>query len=452
MNKYISLPLIILLLILFSCKEVLDPKPVDILTDDVVLNEPADVEPAVIGLYNAFRSMASPVVIAGDFTADMLVHNGTFNQYRELSTKEITPANAAVEGLWNRIYRIVYLANFIIERVPQISGVPTRQREEALAVAHFLRGYAYFIGSNTYGGIPIILSTEVDNNQTVPRDSKEDVLSLVLSDYEYALPRLPEKPANPGFVGKGAVQAALARFHLYQKNWEKAEEFATQVIESGNYTLETEFASIVNEDFTDEAILEVGYSVSDDPGTGTFSLNDLFIGRREIIPSNQVLIALNSSQAGERVASAGFEFKNVKGNDNGWSVLKYGSADEDNNNVVIFRLAEMYLIRAEARAQQGKISGAGSAEEDINVLRTRAKAPLITATGQSQILDIIQQERVYELAFEGHRWYDLVRTGRANTVMNAFSPNWREAYLVWPIPQSEIQNNPALVGKQNIGY
>jgi len=113
---------------------------------------------------------------------------------------------------------------------------------------------------------------------------------------------------------------------------------------------------------------------------------------------------------------------------------------------------EIRLIRAEARAHQGKVTGAGSAQEDINMLRTRAKAPLIAAVTQSQMIDLIEKERVYELAYEGHRWYDLVRTGRASSVMTAFSPNWKDTYNLWPIPQRELQNNPALEGHQNPGY
>ena len=114
------------------------------------------------------------------------------------------------------------------------------------------------------------------------------------------------------------------------------------------------------------------------------------------------------------------------------------------------RLAELYLIRAEARAQQGKLTGATGAVADLNVLRTRAKAPAITLTAQADVLLAVERERVYELAFEGQRWYDLVRTGRAQAVMSAFSPNWDSHYELWPIPQRETQLNTALT--QNPGY
>ncbi len=193
----------------------------------------------------------------------------------------------------------------------------------------------------------------------------------------------------------------------------------------------------------------MGYTLNDDPGTSATGLNNIFVGRREMIPSNEVVVALASIESGERFSSIRFKAELLKGNDNGWSVAKYGTADEDNNNVVVFRLGEMYLIRAEARTQQGKVT---EARDDINLLRDRAKAPLIPTVNQSQMIQIIEAERRYELAFEGDRWYDLVRTGRAKAVMSNFSANWKDTYELWPIPQREIQNNPSLVGNQNPGY
>src|SRR5690242_12295282 len=110
-------------LALSSCEQTLEPKPVDLLTDDIVLNEAKDVPNVEMGLYNAFRDILPSTVIAGDFTADMLIHNGTFSQYRELGGKNITSANASVATLWASIYNTVYIANFLLERLPSVPGV-----------------------------------------------------------------------------------------------------------------------------------------------------------------------------------------------------------------------------------------------------------------------------------------------------------------------------------------
>ena len=111
-----------------------------------------------------------------------------------------------------------------------------------------------------------------------------------------------------------------------------------------------------------------------------------------------------------------------------------------------------WIIRAEARTQQNDISGQNSAASDINVIRERAGVPLIQGATQNQMLLVIENERRMELGFEGHRWYDLVRTGRAETVMNEFTSNWTQKDELWPIPLREIINNPSLKDVQNPGY
>jgi len=457
MNKRATIFTVILgtmLLLATSCENVLEPEPIDLLTNDIVLNEPKDVGNVEVGLYSAFRNIVPSTVIAGDFTADMLIHNGTFSQYRELGTKQISSANASVAALWGSIYNTIYIANFILERLPDVEGVPTAQRNQVMGTAHFLRGFAYFTALYTFGGVPLVTTTDIETNRNIPRASESEILALIEEDYAEALSSLPEEAVNVAFAGKFAVRAALARFHLYRGNWSLAQQYATEVIDSGLYELEPDFATLVNEDFTIEAIFEVGYTLADDPGTnGNIGLNNLFVGRREIIPSNQAVVALAAtSESGDRSSSMTFDLNNLSGTDNGWSVAKYGTADADNNNVVVFRLAEMYLIRAEARAQLDNVTGLNSAQTDVNTLRTRANAPTVGSVSKSQMLRLIEEERRYELAFEGHRWYDLVRTGRAQEVMSAFSVNWRSDFEVWPIPQREIQNNPALIGNQNPGY
>ncbi|HOY49439.1 MAG TPA: RagB/SusD family nutrient uptake outer membrane protein, partial [Flavobacteriales bacterium] len=295
------------------------------------------------------------------------------------------------------------------------------------------------------------ISIEVNSN--IARASEEEILDFILEDYTEALDKLPVQAGNAGYASDYALRAALAKYHLYNEDWTKAEQFATNVIASNEFTLEPEYQSLVTEDFTDEAIFEVGYTLSDDPGTDpNIGLNNIFVGRREMIPSNQLLVALDGVNSGDRYLSVSFDSRNLKGNDNGYSVAKYGTADANNNNVVVFRLGEMHLIRAEARANLNKVSGTNSAQEDINALRTRANAPLVGSVTQAQMLSLIEEERKYELAFEGHRWYDLVRTGRAKAVMTAFSSNWKDAYELWPIPQREILNNPSLADDQNPGY
>ncbi len=438
-------------LALTSCQQVLEPTPYDIRIDDLTLSRSADVPLVRIGLYSAFRSMTSSIVIAGDFTADHIKHNGTFASYQEFGTKRITSTNSDVATFWSTIYRTIYVANFILERLPSVTGITSASRAQLTAEARFLRGFANFMGVYTYGDIPQVTTIDQATNRSIARTPKATVLASVLADYQAALTTadLPDdSPNGAAYVSKHVVQAAMARYYLYQKNWVQAQAYATQVISSAKFTLVPDYRTIVTQNFTGESIFEVGYTQNDDPAT----LNSLFVSRREVIPSDQLVVALNSVESGDRKATITFDVQQQKGNDNGWTIRKYGTAIETNANLVVFRLAEMYLIRAEAKAQQGNLSGTGGAVADINVLRTRAKAPVLAVGNQADLLLAIERERQYELAFEGHRWYDLVRTGRAEAVMSAFSPNWNSRFELWPIPQSETLRNPALASAQNPGY
>jgi hypothetical protein len=444
--------------VVVSCREILEPPPVDLLVDDLVLRGPEDMEPIRMGLYNGLRSFGSTTIFAGDFTPDYIQNNGTYTDFNELGTKNITPANTLASTLWGNIYYTIYIANFIQENVGEVSRVSQAEKDELLAEARFCRAYAYFIAVNTFGDVPKVTTTDVQTNRTIARSPKEEILRWVLEDYEAALEVLPlrwhadNQVLNKQFATLNAVKAALARFYLYDGNWEKAEALASEVINSRAQSLDSSYVTVISTEFDSESILELAYanSSTDDPGTSTTGLNNILVGRREVIPSNSYIQEILAPNAGTRRATVSFNSNSQQGRDNGWTVTKHGTPDQGNNNITVFRLAEMYLIRAEARAQLGRISGTSGALADVNVLRQRAKAPLAVFGNRETALSVIETERLYELSFEGHRWYDLKRTGRLNAVMNPFSANWNDKYGLWPVPVTEMQRNRLLT--QNIGY
>ncbi len=429
-----------------SCEDLLNPRPVNLITDEQVITDLSSARVVLTSAYRDLANLGAPKIIAGDLTADNLIHNGTFTQYREISSKDMSASNGSATSLWGVIYSMSYVVSFLYEELPNID-IPEADYDEITAAASFLRAYAYFVGAYTYGGIPIVTTTNVDENRAIPRATLEETLDFIESELLYALDRLPEESFNAGEATNGAVKALLARYYLYRGNWSEAESYATDVIEANGtkqYILEEDFIDAVS-DFSTESILEIVYSANDNPGTSTnFSINNLFVGRREIIPSIEMVLALQND-GGDRNVVLEFDGTNARGADNGWTIVRYGPFD----NIQVFRLAEMYLIRAEARAQQDNINGAAS---DVNVLRQRASVPLIQGTSKNQMLLAVENERRMELCFEGHRWYDLVRTGRAQSVMEEFTNNWTEKDELWPIPLREINNNPLLSDAQNPGY
>src|SRR5205085_1721235 len=125
-------------------------------------------------------------IIAGDLTADNLIHRGTFSQYRELGNKKITSANASVAAMWSSLYATIYVANFMLERIPEIPAVPTQQRQRAIATARYIRGMCYFIGVYTFGGIPLVTTTDIETNRNIARTSREEVLAFAGADLNSA--------------------------------------------------------------------------------------------------------------------------------------------------------------------------------------------------------------------------------------------------------------------------
>lgn len=444
---YISL--LITAMIFVSCEDLLSPVPVDRITDDRVLKDASSARVVLTSVYRNLANLGAPKIVAGDLTSDNLIHNGTFTQYREISNKDMSASNGSADALWGVIYGMSYVVSFLYEGL-ELIDINEGEYSEITATASFLRAYAYFVGAYAYGGLPIVTTTVVEDNRVIPRSTLEETLAFVESELLYALDKLPEQTFNSGEVSNGAVKALLARYYLYRENWTEAEKYATDVIQgigTAEYVLEPEYADVIS-DFSTESILEIVYSANDNPGTSTnFSINNLFMGRREIIPSSEMVLALQND-GGDRNIVIEYDPNNTRGSDNGYTIIRYEAFD----NVQLIRLAEIYIIRAEARAQQDKISGSESAESDINKIRERAGVPLIAGTSKNQMLLAIENERRMELCFEGHRWFDLVRTGRAQSVMDEYTSNWTEKDELWPIPLREVTNNPSLKDAQNPGY
>jgi hypothetical protein len=234
MNGRVYIFAIALMLVANSCGDLLNPKPVDLITDEQVITDAGSARVVLTSAYRNLANLGAPKIVAGDFTADNLIHNGTFTQYREISSKDMSASNGSASALWGVIYSMSYIASFLYEELPNIE-ISQANFDEITASASFLRAYAYFVGAYTYGGLPIVTTTSVDENRSIPRARLDETLAFVESELLYALDKLPTQAFNSGEVTNGAVKALLARYYLYVSNWSEAERYATDVIE-GNGT------------------------------------------------------------------------------------------------------------------------------------------------------------------------------------------------------------------------
>jgi tetratricopeptide (TPR) repeat protein len=334
----------------------------------------------------------------------------------------------------------------------------------------FIRGFAYFDLARLYAGIPnevgtmgvaIVTkpTTNISESNYPKRSSMDATYTQVKNDLEKALTLLPESYGDANTdrkrVTKATARALLSRYHLYLKDYQQAADYATKVINDTRFELVDNYSSIFNNDFTKESIFELDFSVSDGNGHANWYIPAALGGRGDLAAHTEFRNEVASRPNDERNL---FKYEPLQ---KAWYPTKYNKANNSNNQHII-RIAEMYLNRAEARANIGKLKGTNSAIRDLNRIRNRAGLSDTTGTGldtKSELIEAILKERKIELCFEGHRWFDLVRTGRAMQVLNSVprtnSPGSPASLTepgrqIFPIPQNEIDTNPKI--DQNEAY
>jgi len=444
--------LFLLTAVLPSCKSFVEiPPPVDQLDINSVFTDDKTATAAVVGIYSDME-FSSPVstylTLLQSLSADELISTSGETGFQEFANNTYMPNNQYAAAVWS-IYANVYQANACIQGIQHSPTLTPAAKDQLLGEARFCRAFCYFYLVNLFGDVPLVTSTDYRINDTLRRASVTQVYSQIITDLTAAENLLKTDYPSDLRVrpNKWTAAALLSRTYLYTNKWADAESQASDIINSGLYTLpgpDTVFLNISNETIwqlmpvsplfnTQEAVFFV-------PG---------FPGQIPVYPLRDDLVAAFAPGDSRLSAWTG-------NTDIGGQVFYYpykykitgGSPAKEYH--VVFRLAEQYLIRAEARMHQNNLKGAIN---DINVIRARAGlSNLSLSLTAGQVAAAIQQERRVELFAEfGHRWLDLKRTGKADAVLGALKPStWRPEAAVWPVPQAQRNVNPSLT--QNEGY
>ena len=453
-------------LLLMGCEEFveIDPPRTEIATGPLFESDQG-ANAAINGLYSQIVEANTENV----FSAALEVFTGLYaDELNDLSddvfrfdfaTADINPLNSNLTTIfWRSSYTFINSANSILEGL-RGSSLNSSVRNQVLGEALLIRAMAHFYLVNLFGEVPLVLSTSTEFNETIGKSTVEDIYaqieadlleaqSLMFDDFSFLSNDFRGRP------NRAAVSAFLARVYLYREDWANAEIQASTVIEqSGLFVL----APDVNEVFltgSTEAIWNlVPEPVANQVRAGFIfnlpSFAPLSVWINELNPG--FLTSFEPTDARlinwtDTLTTAGGTFIYPHKYKFGFGPL----IREPQELGAVFRLAEQYLIRAEARAQQNNISGAVS---DLNVIRNRAGLDNTTATDQSSLLAAIYLERKHELFVEhGHRWFDLKRTGRTAAVLSTVSgKNWQDTDVLWPLPEEELLINPNLL-PQNQGY
>jgi tetratricopeptide (TPR) repeat protein len=397
--------------------------------------------------------------------------------YKSFYQNELTARYTYGNVFWPSTYSLLYTINDAIAKLPEASNLTPALRTRLLGEVYFLRGFCYFYLINLYGDVPLILTTNPQINSSIARSSTNFVYSQILSDLKQAEGLLDNNyvsgdPTKFTTVERlrpnlAAVNAMLARVYLFQKRFAEAESSATKVINQntiyGFSTLNNTF--LKNSKETIWALQSV---------TGSFNTRS---GAIYILPSSGFnsgntpfyisTSLMNTFEAGDNRKNVWIQTANINNVSYPYTAKYRVPIVSNSINIteydIVLRLAEQFLIRAEARNEQNNTVGA---VEDINVLRARSRAiptanvqnplpPISTTKTQNELRLVISNERRVELFTEwGHRWFDLKRTGNIDAVMSIAAPNkggtWANYKSLYPIPTSDILLNPAL--QQNPNY
>jgi starch-binding outer membrane protein, SusD/RagB family len=434
------------ILSLFCACRVMDVEPQDAISADAAFKDKNGIEKGILGSYNALGSLSyygRTYILFSDLAADNLAHpaDATASDYAEVDNNAILPENSAVDGIWSSIYYGINVANNVIDRVPGMSDMTEVEKGEALGELYFLRALNHFNLVNFFGAIPVKITPTVGvNNIDVPRDSVSKVFDQIISDLTFAENNLSPSSSNKIRASRYAATALLARVYLYEKNYTKAWEKSNDVITNGGYTFLTNYSDIFKEDKCAESIFEVDFTEQNRNRIAEYNFPKSLNGRREVAPDASLINAYESNDT--RFATS------VKYEGAFAYAIKYDDLSKGADNFIVLRLAEMYLIRAEAEAHKAD-AVISEIQDDINTIRNRAGLATTNAKTIDELLGAIDQERRVEFAFEGQRWFDLVRTGKATEVL----PNVTNINkTLFPIPASELltNNDPGMI--QNPGY
>jgi hypothetical protein len=431
------------LLVTASCKKYLEEIPNNSLPTEAAITDLGTARAAIIGAYDRVQGYyASSYPTLGTITTDNVVFNGTLSEYLQLDQNAVPTDNVITVAAYQGIYRAINSANSVIAYVPGVQDVQlsAAEKNKILGEAYFIRALGYFDLARGWGGVQIQLKPTSDLTvlKGIKRSTLDQTYDQVLADLVQAEQLLPEDATTRNRAQKSAARALRARLHLYRKQWADAENYATQVIANTKYTLVKPYKSFFTAPFqTAESVLELAYSINDRNTYWNLWYPSSAGGQYTLKPSDALVTKLNNPQIG------GTRNSLIAGTGSTVYGVLYNTTATGTDPSYLIRIAELYLIRAEARAQQNKLTDAVA---DLNAVRNRADVANTTATTQAQLLQAIEDENSTEFAFEAHRWFDLVRTERAGAVLGLTNRN----YWLFPIPYSDILSDPDVV--QNPGY
>jgi len=452
--------LLLILMALISCDDFLEVGPnISELDTELVFENNNTAIAALDAIYHElqFNGFASgnmqSVTFLGNVLADDSKENNVSHDRYDFYNNTIRADNTTNNSIWSSVYKQLYNTNAVLEGITDNVYLSEVTKNRIEGEAKFLRAFIYYYLVHLYSEVPLILTTDYHINQSLSRTSVGEVYSQIQKDLEEALVLLPDDYVHSEGEHirptKYAAYTLLARLALWKEDYIQAVNYASEVIDSRKYSLvELDDAFKAN---SEESIWQLM------PGNPNSGANEGTIYILEKNPS-----APNTAASQSLIADFlsiwepdDLRYQNwigvyTEGDDDYYYPFKYkikNGGDSEEYSMVM-RLAELFLIRAEAYAKSGNEQ---ATLDDLNKIRNRAGLPNWTTADVSDIEQAVLDERRRELFSEwGHRWFDLKRFGVIDEVLGQKKPTWQPHAKLLPIPEQDILRNPFLT--QNPGY
>ena len=473
---------------LTSCEDFLDLKPISSTTVATFYENEDDFDQAVNGAYANLKSVYGEgyYMLFADLRADntsMLVPgSGSETRKIEIDNFSLDPTNEHPLTYWRESYRTLQRANGVLSHIDGVDFDQTK-KDQYIGESEALRALVYFNLVRIFGGVPIVTvgDVDIDESYNMPRASVQEVYDLIISDLTDAANLLPDSypDSEAGKITSGAAKSLLGLVYLTLKDYSNAVTQFQQVIGSGEYALLSKYEDnfMVGMQGNQEAVWQVLYSsVANGMGSGfpnwcaPNGSDGILVGISAYGFNQPTLDMYEDYEPGDlrRDASIGLGYFDSEGI---WKDAKYiklyveqdnpGKARNSDADWNVLRYSQVLLLCAEAI---NEVSGPTSeAYGYINEVRQRAGLPELSGLDQNAFREAVYHEERVEGAFEGHRWFDLIRTGRAISVLNSKitpDPEYTvgpsepidEHDLLYPIPSAVITTSAPGVIVQNPGY
>ena len=465
-----------------SCSDFLEQNPQTDLSENDFYKTADDILSAVNGAYSSLQEVDiyGNWYVFGEIPSDNTRNqlSGSVTTQNEFDQFYIDTQNSMIANFWKAAYKVINRTNTILGRIDGIE-INTELANRYKLECKFIRALMYFNLVRVYGDVPLVLKEiSISESYDILREPKENVYNQIIADLKEAqdLP-VSYSTAEDGRATQGAAKALLANVYMTLHKYAEAETILAEIINSGRYSLLENTPGSLNIDGYKNVFSPVNHNSKE----GIFEIQFLKGGYGEgsnyannFAPENsgtnvvavggtggnniQEMDIYNAYEEGDLrrdfSMSLGY-YDNRKNNE--WVESRYVCKFMDvpyqnndaSNNYPVIRYADVILMYAEALNQNGKTA---EACKYLNMTRRRGfgyqtteTSPVdLQTTDKAQFALMVEQERRVELAFENHRWFDLIRTGRAVEVMRSKGFSLNETNLICPIPQKQIDVNPKL--------